>query len=84
MKNQSVQIKPTLQGVKAALASLDYILNIPSALKCVNPADRFNDEELSFAEYLIWDTDFGGAWNDESQIKMHCVDANDFQTASVA
>lgn len=67
--------KPTKSGVAAALASLGYMSTVndtPPALRNVPLAQTFTAEEMAFAKYLIWDTDFGGAWNDAEQINMHC------------
>ncbi len=62
--------KPTKRGVKAALTSLGYD-RFPAPIAAVQAADTFTNEDQAFAEYLIWDTDFGGAWNDAEQINLH-------------
>lgn len=60
----------TKAGVVAALIVKGYEQAgmFPEALKSTPPAESFSTEEERFAEYLIWDTDFGGAWNDAEQI----------------
>lgn len=63
--------KSTKAGVKAALNSLGYFTEMPEALKTVKAAADFTADEKAFAKYLIYDTDFGGAWNDAAQINMH-------------
>ena len=74
MKNMNAQIeKPTKAGVKAALILMGYS-EMPNALKRVGiKTGEVTNEEMAFAKYLVYDTDFGGAWNDEAQINMHCV-----------
>jgi hypothetical protein len=66
-------IKATKAGVKAALKSMGYnsVNDTPPALRGIEAAADFNTEEMSFARYLIYDTDFGGAWKDDGQINMH-------------
>lgn len=68
--------KPTKAGVKAALLSLGYTNEpdyMPPALLPTMAAATFDAEEMEWAKYLIYDTDFGGAWNDAAQINMHLV-----------
>ena len=62
--------KPTRAGVKAALIHLGYD-RFPAIIAASVAAEKFTIEEREFAEYLIHDTDFGGAWNDSKQIAMH-------------
>lgn len=52
---------------------LDSNSDMPSALWSVQSSSDFTDEDMAFARYLIYDTDFGGAWNDDEQINMHCA-----------
>lgn len=69
-----IEQKPTKAGVKAALISLGYTLEagiFPPALKDVVPAESFTPEDYRWAKYLIYDTDFGGAWDDAAQINLH-------------
>ena len=75
MKNAAKIIKPTKAGVKAALQSMGYNSqdDTPPALRGIEAATSFSSEEMSFARYLIYDTDFGGAWNDDDQINYHCA-----------
>lgn len=65
--------KLTKSGTVAALINFGYETeeNRPPALAGIQPAERFTPKEREFAEYLIHDTDFGGAWNDAEQINMH-------------
>lgn len=69
----TIQIKPAAAGVKAALISMNYVSenDTPPALREVEAATQFTDDEMSFARYLIYDTDFGGAWEDSAQLQMH-------------
>jgi len=60
----------TKAGVKAALISKGYS-EFPNALKAVDASKNFIREEMEFAEYLVADSDFGGAWNDNQQVNMH-------------
>lgn len=67
-------MKPTKSGVVAALNHRGFSQDtgpFPPALKAVPAALHFTANELDWADYLINDTDFGGAWNDSSQINMH-------------
>lgn len=69
---------PTKVGVCAALNSLGFWQHegpFPPSLISIVSAASFTPAELSFAEYLVADTDFGGAWNDAEQIEMHCPSA---------
>jgi hypothetical protein len=59
--------KPTKSGVKAALIAMGYDY-FPVALASTCASVDFTEDEKRFARYLIWDTDFGGAWNDAEQI----------------
>jgi hypothetical protein len=70
-----MKIQATRAGVKAALVSMGYTSenDTPRALRGVQASADFTDEDMSFARYLIFDTDFGGAWNDDAQINMHCI-----------
>lgn len=70
MKNQA-----TKSGVKAALVSMGYTSenDTPPALRQVQDSVNFNDEDMAFARYLIYDTDFGGAWKNDAQINAHCI-----------
>ena len=64
----------TKSGIVAALISLGFRRDegaFPPSLKTVVPAASFTAEEMSFAEYMIADDDFGGCWNDAEQINMH-------------
>lgn len=61
----------TAAGVKAALTFLGHT-SLPFVLQSAPRAESFTAEEMSFAEYLATDNDFGGAWNDGEQIEMHC------------
>ncbi len=65
--------KLTKSGVKAALNQMGYNSkkDIPPALQPIKSSTSFTDNEMDFALYLIHDTDFGGAWNDETQINFH-------------
>lgn len=69
------EIKPTKAGVKRALQSMGYVSEneTPPTLRGVETAADFTPQDRSFARYLIYDTDFGGAWKDDDQINMHCV-----------
>jgi len=60
----------TKAGVKAALIAMGHE-SFPSALKETVPSKDYIIEEKEFAEYLVADTDFGGAWNDDAQINLH-------------
>lgn len=67
-------MKTTKAGVVAALISLGYFQDsgpFPNALKTVSPSASFTGAEMEFAKYMIYDTDFGGCWNDANQINMH-------------
>ena len=64
------ETKPTKAGVKAALIALTYDC-FPVALRDVNPAKEYSKEELEWAMYLIWDTDFGGAWHEKDQFQIN-------------
>lgn len=61
--------KPTKSGVVAALMEQGYE-TMPFALRGISPAP-FTKEEWDWSRYLIFDNDFGGAWNDAAQINMH-------------
>jgi hypothetical protein len=65
------KLRPTKAGVKAALIAAGFN-HFPNALKDVKPAPDFTSEDKLFANYLVWDTDFGGAWDDDDEINMHC------------
>ena len=61
-------------GVVAALNHRGFHAEngpFPEVLKAIAPAATFTNEELEWADYLIADPDFGGAWNDAAQIEMH-------------
>lgn len=60
----------TKAGVKAALISKGYDY-FPKALENIKAAKEFNREDDSFADYLVYDNDFGGAWEDNEQINYH-------------
>lgn len=62
--------KDTKAGVAAFLRHAGY-KRLPRALCRVKPATAFTESEADFGRYLIYDTDFGGAWNDTRQISMH-------------
>ena len=40
----------------------------PVALASTCASVDFTEDEKRFARYLIWDTDFGGVWNDAEQM----------------
>lgn len=64
----------TKAGVVAALNKLGFNQSegpFPPALASVPPSETFTAEEMSFAEYMVDDTDFGGCWNDAEQINLH-------------
>jgi hypothetical protein len=65
--------KPTKSGVVRALFDAGYGTMLPPSLSSIEPATAATQDERDFADYLIADTDFGGAWNDASQIDMHLV-----------
>ena len=62
--------KPTKAGVKAALIALTYDY-FPAALRDIEPAKTFTRDEFSWANYLIFDDDFGGAWAEEDQYQIN-------------
>ena len=62
----------TKAGIKRALIDLGYN-RFPAPMGAVEAATVASLAEVEFAQYLIWDTDFGGAWNDSAQIEMHTV-----------
>lgn len=67
-------MKPTKQGVVKALIDLGFSQSVgafPPALKSVVPAEKATQQEVEWAKYLIYDNDFGGAWDDAEQINMH-------------
>ena len=67
--------KATRCGVRAALKSMGYTEKneLLHALRNIEASADFTDEDMQFARYLIYDTDFGGAWNDDDQINYHCA-----------
>lgn len=67
MKTTSLPFRP---GVVAALHSLGFVevKELPPALRTTPAALSFTREEMEFAKYLVFDTDFGGAWDDDGQI----------------
>ena len=76
MSTQNTETKKiTKGGVKAALKSMGYnsVNDTPPALRGIEASADFTYEDMAFARYLIYDTDFGGAWNDDYQINLHCA-----------
>lgn len=61
----------TKSGVVAALIEMGYV-KMPKALAGIEPKP-FNRDEWDFARYLIFDDDFGAAWNDSEQINMQLL-----------
>jgi len=64
----------TKSGVVAALIHRGFFQHegpFPPHLKTITPAPSFTQGELEWADYIIADTDFGGAWNDATQLDMH-------------
>lgn len=62
--------KPTKAGVKAALIAMTYDY-FPAALKDVAPAESYTQEEWEWADYLVYDTDCGGAWDEADQYQIN-------------
>jgi len=68
--------KNTKSGIVAALIKLGFRQDagpFPPSLKNVASGATFTADEMSFAEYMVADDDFGGCWNDETQINMQCA-----------
>lgn len=66
-------IKPTRSGIKKYLKQIHRFKDneLPPLIQEARTVESWTAEDASFAEYMIWDTDCGGCWNDPEQIKMH-------------
>lgn len=71
----NIKTKPTRSGIKKYLKQIHRFKDheLPPLIQEARTVESWTAEEASFAEYMVYDNDFGGCWNDPEQISMHTV-----------
>lgn len=70
-----MKTKPTRSGIKKYLKDVlgfqDH--ELPKIIQEAADVQSWTESDKQFADYMVYDDDFRGCWNDEDQIKMNTL-----------